>query len=66
MVRGDLDDKVRRRLQEVLQQAADDPGAREAMLRFFKTTRFLPIDAASQRALGRIRDGAAKVRTQVE
>ena len=45
MVRGDLDPKVEARLREVLIEAAGDPDAREALLQFFKTTRFLPIDA---------------------
>ena len=66
MVRGDLDPKVKARLQQVLEQAADDPDAREAMLRFFKTTRFLPIDAQSRKALDRLGAGVARVRADVE
>ena len=66
MVRGDIDPKVEARLREVLLQAADDPDAREAMALFFRTTRFLPIDAASRQGLERLRDGAARVREHVE
>ncbi|MEO6104479.1 MAG: phosphate/phosphite/phosphonate ABC transporter substrate-binding protein [Pseudoxanthomonas sp.] len=66
MVRGNLDPKVEARLREVLLQAADDPDAREAMTLFFRTTRFLPVDPASQQGLDRLRDGIAHVREQVE
>lgn len=66
LVRGDLDDKVEARLQQVLSDAADDPDASEALLRFFKTTRFLPIDAASRRSLEHIAVGVARVRADVE
>src|SRR5690606_29310471 len=44
LVRSDLDPKVQARLRELLLQAADDPDASEAMLSYFQTTRFLPID----------------------
>jgi phosphonate transport system substrate-binding protein len=66
MVRGDLDPEVRERLAQVLREASQDPDAREAMLRFFKTTRFLPIDAQAQRALERLGTGVARVRAEVE
>ena len=66
LVRGDLDAKVEARLQQVLRDAADDPDASEALLRFFQTTRFLPIDAASRRSLQHIADGVARVRAEVE
>lgn len=66
VVRGDLDPKVEKRLREVLFQAANDPDASEALLRFFKTTRFLPIDPASQRALDHIAIGVGRVRVDVE
>jgi phosphonate transport system substrate-binding protein len=66
MVRGDLDPKVEARLRQVLLQAAHDPDAREALSLFFRTTRFLPVDAESQRGLDRLRDGAARVREHVE
>jgi phosphonate transport system substrate-binding protein len=66
MVRGDLNPKVEARLREVLLQAGKDPAAREAMTLFFRTTRFLPVDAASQQGLDRLRDGATRVREHVE
>lgn len=66
MVRQGTAPKVRARLQQVLEQAADDPDAREAMLRFFKTTRFLPIDAPSRSALAKLRAGVMRVRAEVE
>lgn len=66
MVRGDLDDRVKRRLREVLVGAATDPDAREALLRFFKTTRFAPIDATTAHALEHLREGVARVGREVE
>ncbi|MDH5835642.1 phosphate/phosphite/phosphonate ABC transporter substrate-binding protein [Luteimonas sp. M1R5S59] len=66
MVRGDLEPRVRERLREVLLGAADDPDAREALLRFFKTTRFVPIDAQTTRALDGLRRGVARVSREVE
>lgn len=66
VVRGDLDPKVEARLREVLIQAADDPDARDALLRFFKTTRFLPIDPTSEHALKHLRKGVMRVRAEVE
>ena len=66
MVRGDLDPRVQARLREVLVQAAADPSAREALKYFFRTTRFLPIDADDRQALDRLRDGVSQVRAEVE
>ena len=54
------------RLREVLIDAAGDPDAGEALLRFFGTTRFLPLDDASQQALDRIAAGVSRVRAEVE
>src|SRR5690606_11699073 len=51
MVRGDLDPAVTARLREVLAGAANDPAASVALQRFFGTTRFLHIDAATMRSL---------------
>jgi len=66
LVRGDLDAKVATRLQQVLSDAAADPDASEALLRFFETTRFLPVDPASRRSLDHIAAGVARVRAEVE
>lgn len=66
VVRGSLDARVAARLREVLLHAADDPAGREALLSFFQTTRFLPIDPASQRALDRIGRGVTRVHREVE
>jgi phosphonate transport system substrate-binding protein len=66
MVRGDLDASVRARLHDVLIEAAGDPDAGEALLQFSSTTRFLPIDAATQEALRHVRDGIARVHAEVE
>jgi phosphonate transport system substrate-binding protein len=66
MVRPGLDPAVRERLHQVLLDAAQDPQAREAMKRFFGTTRFLQLDATSLQALGRVRDAGARVREQIE
>ncbi len=66
LVRPDLDKAVEARLRQVLSDAAEDPDASEALLRYFKTTRFLPIDAASRRALEHMATGVARVRAEVE
>ena len=66
MVRGDLDRKIEARLREVLLEAAQDPAAREALSVFFRTTRFLPVDPASQQALDDLRRGVTRVREQLE
>ena len=66
MVRGGLDVHVQQRLREVLIGAAADPDAREALLRFFKTTRFAPIDTPTTHALEHLRKGVARVGREVE
>lgn len=66
LVRGDMDARVQARLAEVLMQAAQDPAAGDALLRFFKTTRFLPLDDESRRALDRIARDVERVRAEVE
>jgi phosphonate transport system substrate-binding protein len=64
--RSDLDPRVRTKLRELLLAAADDPDAREALLQFSTTTRFLPIDAVDDATLARLRAGIARVRAEVE
>jgi len=66
MVRQDLDPAVRDRLRQVLQDASRDPQAGPALAKFFGTTGFHPVDAASLRALERLRNGLARVRMEVE
>ncbi|HSR64021.1 MAG TPA: phosphate/phosphite/phosphonate ABC transporter substrate-binding protein [Xanthomonadaceae bacterium] len=66
VVRGDLAAGVRDRLREVLLQAGTDPDAREPLLEFARTTRFLPIDADAESGLGRVREGVERVRAEVE
>ena len=66
MVRGDFDPKVRARLQEILLDAANDPDAREALLHYARTTRFLPIDSATDEALAHLRAAIVQVRAEVE
>jgi hypothetical protein len=50
----------------LLLAAAADPDAREALLQFSTTTRFLPIDAVDDATLARLRAGIARVRAEVE
>lgn len=66
MVRGDLAPAVAARLREVLIEAANDPAASEALQRFFGTTRFLPIDAATRQSLDALRTGVSRVGTVIE
>ncbi len=66
LVRGDLDPKVEERLRQVLSDASRDPQARDALQGFFQTTRFLPVDAASRKALDELAAGVARVRSEVE
>ena len=66
LVRDGMPPAVSARLREVLLEAASDPDAGEALLRFFQTTRFLPIDPASQASLDRIAAGVVRVRAEVE
>ena len=66
MVRPGMDPAVRRRLQEVLLEASNDPAAGPALRKFFGTSAFHRLDPASQRALDRLRAGLARVRMEVE
>jgi phosphonate transport system substrate-binding protein len=64
--RSGLDPQVQARLREVLIGAAADPDAREALLQYARTRRFLPVDAAAAASLRELRDGVARVRAEVE
>ncbi|WP_425456059.1 phosphate/phosphite/phosphonate ABC transporter substrate-binding protein [Cognatilysobacter terrigena] len=66
VVRGDLDPRIAARLREVLLQAANDPAGRDALLAFFGTTRFLPLDTDAERALAGIGRGVARIKADVE
>jgi len=66
VARSDLEPRVRARLRELLIHAAADPDAREALLQFSTTTRFLPIDGADDATLRTLRTGIARVRAEVE
>ena len=66
LVREGMEPRIEARLREVLLQASDDPAAKDALERFFQTSRFLPLDAESQRALDSLRTGVQRVRSEVE
>lgn len=66
MVRGDLDARVSARLREVLIEASADPAAADALRQFFRTTAFLPMDAATRAELDILRAGASRVIAEVE
>lgn len=66
VVRADLDPRIATRLREVLLEASRDPSAREALVAFFGTTRFLPMDPASVRALSDIGRGVSRIKADVE
>lgn len=66
LVRPDLGTAVRERLHAVLLHAAQDPDGREALMHYFKTTRFLPLDAPTRQALEQLADDVQRARTEVE
>ncbi|MCD7100317.1 phosphate/phosphite/phosphonate ABC transporter substrate-binding protein [Stenotrophomonas sp. MMGLT7] len=66
LVRAGMDERVARRLQDVLLQARDDPQAAPALRRFFATSGFRRMDAESGRQLERLRRGVDRVRLEVE
>lgn len=66
LVRGSMDERVKRRLREVLLEAGEDPDAREALLQFFKTTRFIPVDDTTAHVLAYMRKGVARVMVEIE
>ncbi len=66
LARTGLDPKVEARLREVLQEAAQDPEAGEALRRFLGTARMLPVSVEDRRALEWLGRGARRVRAEVE
>lgn len=62
LVRGDLDPRIEARLRTVLLDASDDPEARDALLGYYQTTRFLPMDTDSRNELDVLADGVGRVR----
>ncbi len=66
MVRADMQPEVEARLRQVLLDAADDPEGRKALAAFFRTTRFLPLDAQAKRGLDQVREAVVRVREQME
>lgn len=66
LVRADLDPRVRRRLQQVLAAAAEDPEAAPALRRFFGTTAFLVPGEADLAALSVLGGAARRTRESIE
>jgi phosphonate transport system substrate-binding protein len=66
VVRPGMDPKVQARLREVLLAARDDPDARLALLSFFGTNGFKPLDAEAEAALERLDAGLRQVRERLE
>ena len=66
VVRPGLDPRVQARLREVLLAARDDPDARLALLAFFGTNGFKPLDAAAEASLARLAIGVREVRERLE
>lgn len=66
LVRGDLDGRVRERLQQVLLEAAADPTARVPLQKFFGTSGFHRVDARMQKRLDDLGRGLVRVRMEVE
>ncbi|MFZ7096348.1 phosphate/phosphite/phosphonate ABC transporter substrate-binding protein [Luteimonas dalianensis] len=62
----DMAPRVRERLREVLLEAAADPQASEALLHFFRTTGFLPIDEGAAGQLEYLRNAVLRVSEEVE
>ena len=66
LVREGMEPEVEARLRQVLLQASRDPAARDALKLFFNTSRFLPLDRESEKALDALRTGVQRVRSEVE
>lgn len=66
VVRPGMDPRVQARLREVLLAARDDPDAKLALLSFFGTNGFKPLDADAEAALARLALGVRQVRERLE
>ena len=66
LVRGDIEPRREARLREVLLAAGDDPDAREALLHFFGSNRFRPIDDRLATSLERLAGDVRRVQAQLE
>jgi phosphonate transport system substrate-binding protein len=66
VVRPGLDPRVQARLRAVLLAARDDPDAKLALLAFFGTNGFDPLDAAAEASLQRLAAGMREVRERLE
>jgi len=66
VVRPGLDPRIQARLKQVLLDARDDPQARVALLSFFGTNGFKPLDAGAEASLARLAVGVREVRDRLE
>ncbi|MCB1561136.1 MAG: phosphate/phosphite/phosphonate ABC transporter substrate-binding protein [Xanthomonadales bacterium] len=66
VVRGDLPRVVSRRLREILLEASNDPDAAEPLAKFFRTTRFLPMNPDAEDGLRRLSIAARRVHEELE
>ncbi len=66
VVRPGMDPRVEARLREVLLAAAEDPDAREPLMSFFGTNRFVPLDAQAEASLQRLSTNLLRVRERLE
>jgi phosphonate transport system substrate-binding protein len=66
VVRPGMDPRIEARLREVLLAASEDPEARGALLSFFGTNRFVPLDAEAEAAVARLVAGIHRVRERLE
>jgi phosphonate transport system substrate-binding protein len=66
VVRPGMDPRVEARLRDVLLAAARDPDAREALMRFFGTNGFVPLDAEGESSMNRLAKAVHQVREQLE
>lgn len=66
LARRDLDEKVRRRLLEILLAAGDDPAAIAELGPFHGAMRFAEPDAATREELATLRKGVDRVGTEIE